>query len=129
VRAGDTVIVREGCGFGSGIDRDVDQAHESAIKEAESDAMKRALMTFGNAFGLALYDKSQSNVADGPPAEESGVVVAAKVAIGLCATTADLDGWYATNKAMIDSLPKAEIKAIVDVFQARVAAVKPRAVA
>ena len=26
--------------------------------------MKRALMTFGNPFGLALYDKSQSNVAD-----------------------------------------------------------------
>lgn len=66
VRAGDTVVVREGCGFGSGIDRDVDQAHESAIKEAESDAMKRGLMTFGNAFGLALYDKSQSNVAEAP---------------------------------------------------------------
>jgi DNA repair and recombination protein RAD52 len=46
------------------------QAHESAlwcaIKEAETDAMKRALMTFGNPFGLALYDKSQSNVADTP---------------------------------------------------------------
>ena len=26
--------------------------------------MKRALMTFGNPFGLALYDKSQENVAD-----------------------------------------------------------------
>lgn len=58
------VITREGTGFGSGIDRDPDQACESAIKEAESDAMKRALMTFGNPFGLALYDKSQSNVVD-----------------------------------------------------------------
>ncbi len=67
VRAGDTVIVREGCGFGSGIDRDVDQAHESAVKEAESDAMKRALMTFGNAFGLALYDKAQANVVETLP--------------------------------------------------------------
>ena len=67
VRAGDTVIIREGCGFGSGIDRDVDQAHESAVKEAESDAMKRALMTFGNAFGLALYDKAQANVVETPP--------------------------------------------------------------
>lgn len=55
-------IVREGCGFGSGIDKDPDQAHESALKEAESDAMKRALMTFGNPFGLALYDKAQANV-------------------------------------------------------------------
>jgi hypothetical protein len=27
--------------------------------------MKRALMTFGNPFGLALYDKDKTNVADG----------------------------------------------------------------
>jgi DNA recombination protein Rad52 len=55
-------VVREGTGYGSGIDVDLGAAHESAIKEAESDAMKRALMTFGNQFGLALYDKAQSNV-------------------------------------------------------------------
>lgn len=61
-------IVREGVGVGHGIDADVGQAHESAAKEAESDAMKRALMTFGNPFGLALYDKSQSNVAATPEA-------------------------------------------------------------
>ncbi len=57
-------VAREGCGAGHGIDRDPGQAHESAIKEAETDAMKRALMTFGNPFGLALYDKTQSNVID-----------------------------------------------------------------
>lgn len=61
-------IVREGCGFGQGIDKDVGQAHESALKEAETDAMKRALMTFGNPFGLALYDKSHANV-QAPPQE------------------------------------------------------------
>lgn len=55
-------IVRDGCGFGSGIDRDLGRAHESALKEAETDAMKRALMTFGNQFGLALYDKEQRGV-------------------------------------------------------------------
>jgi len=38
------------------------EAHESAIKEAETDAMKRALSTFGNPFGLALYDREQQNV-------------------------------------------------------------------
>ncbi len=59
-------VVRDGCGFGQGIDKDVGQAHESALKEAETDAMKRALMTFGNPFGLALYDKSQANVQDAP---------------------------------------------------------------
>ncbi|WP_407531028.1 RAD52 family DNA repair protein [Methylobacterium oryzisoli] len=59
-------ITRDGCGYGSGIDKDLGQAHESALKEAETDAMKRALMTFGNPFGLALYDKDQANVADEP---------------------------------------------------------------
>jgi DNA recombination protein Rad52 len=60
-------IVREGCGSGHGIDRDKGLAHESALKEAESDAMKRAFMTFGNPFGLALYDKTQEHVSDGEP--------------------------------------------------------------
>lgn len=59
---GGHTIIREGCGSGHGIDRDLGQAHESALKEAETDAMKRGLMTFGNPFGLALYDKDQSNV-------------------------------------------------------------------
>lgn len=67
-------ITREGTGYGSGIDKDLGQAHESAVKEAESDAMKRALMTFGNPFGLALYDKEQANVSDGSaPAPDDGL--------------------------------------------------------
>lgn len=64
VRAGETLITRDGSGYGSGIVKDIRDAHEGAIKEAETDAMKRALMTFGNPFGLALYDKTQANVAD-----------------------------------------------------------------
>ena len=59
-------VMREGSGFGSGIDRDLGRAHESALKEAETDAMKRALMTFGNPFGLALYDKDQEGVEAAP---------------------------------------------------------------
>ncbi|OON12722.1 MAG: hypothetical protein BTM30_02715 [Synechococcus lacustris str. Tous] len=57
-------LIREGSGAGHGIDADLGQAHESALKEAETDAMKRALMTFGNPFGLALYDKQQRQVID-----------------------------------------------------------------
>lgn len=57
-------IVREGTGAGHGIDRSRGLAHESAIKEAETDALKRAFMTFGYRFGLALYDKEQANVVD-----------------------------------------------------------------
>ncbi len=70
VTPNDGVIERTGTGAGHGIDADLGLAHESAIKEAESDAMKRALMTFGNPFGLALYDKTQANVgSDEPPAK------------------------------------------------------------
>jgi DNA recombination protein Rad52 len=60
--AGQPALIREGSGAGHGIDVDLGQAHESALKEAETDAMKRALMTFGNPFGLALYDKQQREV-------------------------------------------------------------------
>ncbi len=59
-------LIREGTGAGHGIDTDLGLAHESAIKEAETDAMKRALVTFGNPFGLALYDKSQRQVSVAP---------------------------------------------------------------
>ena len=61
-------VAREGCGAGHGIGTDLGECHESALKEAETDAMKRALMTFGNPFGLALYDKSKANVC-APPKE------------------------------------------------------------
>jgi DNA recombination protein Rad52 len=74
-------LIREGCGAGHGIDTDLGQAHESALKEAETDAMKRALMTFGNPFGLALYDKQQREVtgASGAPTS-SGRLAARPVA-------------------------------------------------
>jgi hypothetical protein len=60
VNAGERgLLIREGTGAGHGIDVDLGQAHESAIKEAETDAMKRALVTFGARFGLSLYDRNQ----------------------------------------------------------------------
>lgn len=55
-------VSREDVGAGHGYDVDCGLAHESAIKEAVTDALKRALRTFGNPFGLALYDKSRENV-------------------------------------------------------------------
>ena len=62
VRAGDTIVCREGSGAGNGSGDTPGEAHENALKESETDAMKRALMTFGNPFGLALYDKDQTGV-------------------------------------------------------------------
>jgi DNA repair and recombination protein RAD52 len=75
--------VRDGTGFGSGAMGDLGEAIESAIKEAETDAMKRAFMTFGNAFGLALYDKSRANVGyDEPAIETPNKAVAAPLVLG-----------------------------------------------
>jgi recombination DNA repair RAD52 pathway protein len=73
-------VVREGTGHGNGTMGDLYDAIESAAKEAETDAMKRAFMTFGNPFGLALYDKTQSNVSSAPrimPEDQKAALVKA----------------------------------------------------
>ncbi len=72
VWAGEREVIREGYGSGTGYDQSLGAAHESAVKEAETDAMKRALMTFGWRFGLALYDKSRKHVS-GDPVKSAGV--------------------------------------------------------
>lgn len=62
VYADGRAIVREGCGGATSYQKTFGEAVENAIKSAESDAMKRAFKSFGNQFGLALYDKSYKNV-------------------------------------------------------------------
>jgi len=57
-------VARTDVGYGSGSAKTLADAHESAGKEAVTDAMKRAFRTFGDQFGNALYDKTQSHVAD-----------------------------------------------------------------
>ena len=64
VRAGENTILREGTGCGTASARNAADAHERAIKAAETDATKRALATFGNRFGLCLYDKEQAGVSE-----------------------------------------------------------------
>jgi len=100
VLAADDRISREGVGSGHGIDADLGNAHESAVKEAETDAMKRALMTFGNPFGLALYDKDQANVADGNGVDPKARFIAeARHQIGGFANPADLVRWWNSAEA------------------------------
>jgi len=118
VRAPDGgVVVREGCGFGSGIDKDVDQAHESALKEAESDAEKRALKTFGNPFGQALYDKEQKAVAS------AGADEFFKMMEGLVSAEADVASlsklWQANAKEFNSRLTSDEYAKMIDVFKVR----------
>lgn len=57
-------ITRSGTGHGTGAGKPESEGdhHDSAAKEAETDAMKRALRTFGYPLGLALYDKTKANV-------------------------------------------------------------------
>ncbi len=73
-------VTREGYGFGNGLNADLGSAHELAVKEAETDAMKRAMMTFGDPFGLALYDKTQANVDKGIPVTINNARTVASIA-------------------------------------------------
>lgn len=54
-------ISREDVGFGTGIAKQLSDAHEGGAKEAVTDAIKRAMRSFGNQFGNSLYDKSRNN--------------------------------------------------------------------
>jgi DNA recombination protein Rad52 len=74
VRAGGEIIMRDGIGTGFGRAAFADAAHEIALKAAETDATKRALSTFGNPFGLALYDKEHAGVTRPPQAATSFVL-------------------------------------------------------
>lgn len=57
-------VSRTDVGYGTDRKTNKSEAFELAGKEAVTDAMKRALRTFGNQFGNALYDKAQTNVVD-----------------------------------------------------------------
>lgn len=131
VHVGDRNVVREGTGAGSGFGRDAGEAHESAIKEAESDAMKRALMTFGNPFGLALYDKSRRNVSAGAdaanpddqrdedginPAERAALRVLMNIVRTVCTDEASVKAWINTNKGLLEQLRKGAKKELWDLL-------------
>jgi len=82
-------------------------AHELAAKEAESDALKRALKNYGDQFGLALYDKAAATSGhvvreSAPPAAEATWNLAAnKAAFASAAgpvTDEQLDALYALVK-------------------------------
>ena len=74
VNAGGEPLVREDVGIGiPAKPRDVAEAspaaQETAIKGAVTDALKRALRGYGDAFGLSLYDKDGVDVK--PPATKA----------------------------------------------------------
>ncbi len=96
VNAAGARIVREGSGTGESSAQTPGQAHEFALKAAETDATKRALMTFGNAFGLSLYKSAKVDAAEVdaqiPKADD---VPALTASVGTTANsgTAEPDEW------------------------------------
>jgi DNA repair and recombination protein RAD52 len=108
-------IIRDGTGHGSGIATDLFDAIESAAKEAETDAMKRAFITFGNPFGLALYDKSGANVG---PAEDPFDAIEAEMVQAI----KDRSSLVALNKMTNADKWMGDFRALPDERAARVSA-------
>ena len=89
-------VIREGVGAGHGKGKSVNlgDKHESAVKEAESDARKRAFMQFGSQFGLSLYDRTKAwknPKQDRTPVSTQNLTVVAKDAILKADTRQRLD--------------------------------------
>lgn len=70
VRNGDETVIREDVGFGAAAGSSA-SAWETALKGAVSDALKRAARTFGNQFGLSLYQNARNGAAHGENKSEN----------------------------------------------------------
>jgi len=118
VRAGDTVIVREGSGSGEAKGVTPGEAHDMALKAAETDATKRALATFGNPFGLALYDKEKNGVSK-PRAKANGAdlpVLQLKGATGIPGPIySDVDSFADGFKVALGQVPT--IKQLFEIWE------------
>lgn len=84
------MVIRDGSGFGNGLGKDELESHELALKEAESDSLKRAFMKFGNQFGLALYDKMREGVATQSAAQTKRDILQAQISFDGVADLEDL---------------------------------------
>ena len=94
VTVGDVIREGVGAGHGKGERVNLGDKHESAVKEAESDARKRAFMQFGSQLGLSLYDRSKAlknPKKDRTPVATQNLTVVAKDAILKADTRARLD--------------------------------------
>ncbi len=94
VHIGDTFKEGSAVGMGSGKPENLGDVIESAVKEAETDALKRALRTYGNTFGLALYDKTRENVGHNAPDVTAHEIEAAQDNAAACADLPALVAWW-----------------------------------
>jgi len=95
VRVGE--VARTDVGHGQGFGKSEGDAHDSAVKEAVTDALKRALRTFGNPFGLALYDKTKANVGK-PEAGEDEKAEWLLQNIRKAKSIPQLEAWFADER-------------------------------
>lgn len=93
-------VIREGTavGIGNGKPTNPGDVIESAVKEAETDALKRAMRTFGNTFGLALYEKDRNAREVGYTASQAEVDAAID-GVASCSSMEELGSyWQGLNK-------------------------------
>lgn len=105
-------VTREGAavGMGSGKPENTSDVIESAVKEAETDALKRALRTFGNTFGLALYEKDKAKRQVGNSADVDAAIArieAATTGRDLLQAVQDANG-----KNQLDAVAAARVEAL-----------------
>lgn len=105
-------VAREGAavGMGNGKPENTSDVIESAVKEAETDALKRALRSFGNTFGLALYEKDRAKRQVGDAGEVSDAVArieAVKTGRDLLEVVKSLNGMN-----QLDAVAKARVEAL-----------------
>ena len=127
-------VVKEGYGSGHGRKGGIGDKHESAVKEAESDAQKRALRQFGYQFGLSLYDgkkawktadssnkKPKKEESKPPVSQKSTTFVLAKQAIEKCRELKKLDSYTDTFNDRLNEgkITKEEYSKLTDLLEAK----------
>jgi DNA recombination protein Rad52 len=127
---------KEGSAVGSGVGspNTIADHHESAVKEAETDALKRALRSYGNTFGLALYDKDREHVGvERAPFDAAGNRDRIKALIESAASLDALADAWKSNAAIIaeikDAMPPMfnELNAAKDKRKAKLASTQGEA--
>ena len=110
-------VVREGLavGTGNGKPENAGDVIESAVKEAETDALKRALRTFGNTFGLALYDSDKVNREVGYAPVESQIE-RIKLAVDAATTEAQVNALWVSEKPALSTMTEEDFEAAKGAF-------------
>jgi DNA recombination protein Rad52 len=94
-------------------DLDISQAFEKAGKEAVTDGMKRAFRMLGNQFGLALYDKDETNGINIGTDEDLAELVKNRNMIRALA------GFTKGDEHLLDTNSKDELRAVYREIKAR----------